>query len=73
MKNLKLNKLAVNRLNEKEMRGLIGGKPHLEYNVVCNKDSVCCDAMCSCPITLPFNIVSGVGVTSAASGQNALA
>ncbi|MCL2312704.1 MAG: TIGR04149 family rSAM-modified RiPP [Firmicutes bacterium] len=49
MKSLKLNKLAENRLNEKEMRRLIGGAWY--YNLTYCYSRQCeavCSAVCSC-------------------------
>ena len=57
MKDLKLNKLADNRLNEKEMRDLIGGESVTYiYTVVCSKDNLdlCCNTMCACTFHPPL-------------------
>jgi len=68
MKNLKLNKLAENRLNEKEMCALIGGTPYKEWNYVCSIETgKCCQGMCSCTqIVYPLNVntVSATGIGS---------
>jgi len=53
MKNLKLNKLAENKLNEKEIQSLTGGSlpGTWEYRIVCSaKEWVCCEALCSCTL-----------------------
>jgi len=74
MKNLKLNKLAENRLNEKEMRNLTGGGIVREWNIVCDKEGVCCTSLCSCSNFSSFiSTVSDNGVSSASSSQYPLA
>jgi len=56
MKNLKINKLAENRLNEKEMRDLMGGA--WEYVISCppDPDADCCGSMCYCDYFSILNI-----------------
>jgi natural product precursor len=74
--NIKLNKIAENRLNEKEMRSLKGGADttSYEWNVVCNRDGVCCEAMCSCTYHPPLlDPVSSTGESGATSSQHKLA
>jgi natural product precursor len=59
MKTLKLNKLATNRLNEKEMRKLTGGiwgwitSYNLTYCYVTAHDCIC-SAVCSCTFHPPL-------------------
>jgi natural product precursor len=69
MKNLKLNKLANNRLSEKEMLSLKGGTwTDWEYHFACNKDNVtqCCGEVCECTYRPPLlNPVSSNGASSA--------
>jgi len=75
MKNLKLNKLAENRLNEKEMRSLMGGVLVWEINCVYNleRDELCC-ATCGCLVIPPFtNTSASNGGSTAASAQRKLA
>jgi natural product precursor len=57
MKNIKLNKLAEKRLNEKEMRSLKGGGPQYAYHIRYNSATgAFCDSMCSCVTLPPINI-----------------
>ena len=69
MKNLKLNKLAENRLNEKEMRALEGGLDVL--TIMCPKDEKeceCCHAICSCLVFGQYsNTIASTGDSRASS------
>ena len=73
MKNFKLNKLAENRLNEKEMRDLTGGLGvKYEINIVCSADpnGPCCVAWCTCIETFGFCPTSYNGISGATSNQS---
>lgn len=48
MKNLKINKLAENRLNEKEMKNITGGGPYLSIVVTDSNGKVVHDCGCGC-------------------------
>ncbi|MDR0207415.1 MAG: hypothetical protein LBI45_09195 [Bacteroidales bacterium] len=76
MKNLKINKLAQNRLTEKEMGSLISGthtwcysnEIHFTYSA---KYDISCDALCSCTFHPPLlDPVSSNGFTTATSAMN---
>ena len=73
--NIKLNKLAENRLNEKEMRDLIGGYTDYELRYcISAQDAAVCSAVCSCTYHPPLlNPVSSNGETSACDAQKPLA
>jgi len=69
--NIKLNKLAKNRLNEKEMQNLKGGETFYEFHIACNKNNVteCCEELCSCswhPPLLPGTALTSSNGASAA-------
>jgi natural product precursor len=71
MKNLKINKLTDNRLNEKEIRALIGGVTNYEWTFACPiEGGTCCDALCSCTFQIPFSDpTSSTSIDSAVEAQ----
>jgi natural product precursor len=69
--NIKLNKIAENRLNEKEMGALKGGTNY-EWHIVSNRRKTCeCVGICGCDDfimpSFPFNIVNLVSSTGVGS------
>ena len=57
MKNVKLNKLAENRLNEKEMRSVKGGGWITNYALVycyVSANGCMCSSVCSCTFRPPL-------------------